>query len=1688
MAEAASLVIAAGMIALQHFLNSKEGKTYKRSGGIDIKKYITDNAPDLKSVPLVNSIDLNSTKGNIATSEAVAQVSQEVNRMMDVIKQVFDIDGDKELTQAEVDKFIGIVNILKENGAFLSTPQELKKALDVWKINNGISEDDKSLKDKLEKSNQVVSKIKAELEALKGTLGLGTDPEELERIKDCCKDLDELKAKYTQGIVGGDPSKVTKDDLKDALGELRKIQNEMAVGMDPSPSPETITADPVVAVVKDHREASKKVPKGKTLSEVLDDYNDLRALNEDLMRQLREILKAGDDTEKDELIAKLRALLKECEGKGVIGLSDEDKDSLKDALGEDYDENDPLLSAMQKLIKKYVALKKRCEGLVPKEDEESTTDPEKLAGDKNDLDKLNALLGEISDLKGLVAKLEAIRDALKAKLRKRKGDGEEDEEGEEDKPLEEIVKDLCDCDEEEDEESTTDPEKLTGDKNDLDKLNALLGEISDLKGLVAKLEAIRDALKAKLRKRKGDGEGDGEEGEGDGEEGEGDREEDEGDGEEDEEDKPLEEIVKELCDCEEDEESTTDPEKLTGDKNDLDRVNALLGEISDLKGLVAKLEAIRDAMKAKLRKRKGEEGKGEEGEGEEGEGEESESEEGEDKTLEELVTELENCDKYIQELEDLKRKLESLTGKEDKDEAIQAIEDFSKDLNLIRNTAINGLNDNSEEKIDDSIETTELVAKMKAFFLALDGKVDPSNLQNRLSALEAEIESLGGMDKLKSIPDWIFEILPTLKSDVQFQSIEGLNGLLKCCKDLQEIIDQLPPDSSDSSSPVLRVQSLKEELEKCREELKRLMNMLGISNVEEESQLGDLANLHKLLKEYTIENQQLKDLLDAINKAKTEFNIDNVSVIDSFEAIINALRECREKLEELKLNNIKYESSEKSLKDTFGENFMDVIMFLKNSFVLYHEFITNASEDKLDFKDDQKLKFVHLVLSKLSAIPTRSTAGANGLNKESQEKYDLIRFTDDNINKVIVTTTQVFTDYLNSENLKQKCEYELKTCRDTNSINTRTIEDLKEEIKNHLSEISKLKDDIQRLQAEMFVPKIEDPDSGFGSVLESGSKMEIKISDPRLYDNPNFQQLLNFFYDICADTINTVTNTKKYTEIKEGEKIKEPLVNQVQTECRGVLLDLRKAINEYNERKKTNSSSIDIIQDCSIETVNNSELDLDKLDQIKQAVGEASGMFIKEIQVASKEYTDGKACDLLNKNVGSATSISGLLGLIKRYRDEIEKLKRNCSSVMLPKITESKSGNKDKLAEAIQVLYPSQREITNEFISQVILDLMNNKIASPDIDGLKLFTFGVSLYTQEMSKKIFKEIFLRCNKTPPKHLELNWSINNKYYKLVNKKDPKEIEGMSPVVFFKEANNDKLQGTYTALGEPEKYKGALYIDNTKKVQFIRQQYSQTIKDVNNSLQKLVEYGWNGLVKQENSGQFWFNDDISATLYEMSYSLNSSDIEYLYNNNTYPDPLLSITGLPEFIEQNKNVETLTNELDNLYQTVLNIKWQEKMNQNAKSADVLRQSIAELKNAKKPVLNRNTSALKRGGGGTDSPLVPVMALQMTRLCYFAYISSRRDINMGDLVRDAVYSVGVLMAIYSSGMMSERSVQIAVTAVLASWCISTLFWSAMMAKKKYSGVEGESPDERKRCCYMGVIVNAVVFAGTPLAIYKFL
>lgn len=108
----------------------------------------------------------------------------------------------------------------------------------------------------------------------------------------------------------------------------------------------------------------------------------------------------------------------------------------------------------------------------------------------------------------------------------------------------------------------------------------------------------------------------------------------------------------------------------------------------------------------------------------------------------------------------------------------------------------------------------------------------------------------------------------------------------------------------------------------------------------------------------------------------------------------------------------------------------------------------------------------------------------------------------------------------------------------------------------------------------------------------------------------------------------------------------------------------------------------------------------------------------------------------------------------------------------------------------------------------------------------------------------------------------------------------------------------------------------------------------------------------------------------------------------------------------------------------------------------------------------------------------MVPLAAIQMARLCYYAFVAGRGEVNMSDILRDAVYSVAVFWILYSTRLLSERSVQIGLIAVLLSWCITTVYWSVIKTVRVSDG---------KTSRYTGIAVCAVIYAATPALVLKF-
>lgn len=106
---------------------------------------------------------------------------------------------------------------------------------------------------------------------------------------------------------------------------------------------------------------------------------------------------------------------------------------------------------------------------------------------------------------------------------------------------------------------------------------------------------------------------------------------------------------------------------------------------------------------------------------------------------------------------------------------------------------------------------------------------------------------------------------------------------------------------------------------------------------------------------------------------------------------------------------------------------------------------------------------------------------------------------------------------------------------------------------------------------------------------------------------------------------------------------------------------------------------------------------------------------------------------------------------------------------------------------------------------------------------------------------------------------------------------------------------------------------------------------------------------------------------------------------------------------------------------------------------------------------------------GAADDSPIVPLAAVQTARLCYYAYVAGRGEVTMADIARDAVYSVAAFWVLLATGLLSERSVQVGLVAVLISWCLSTVYWSAARVCAARGSLRGS---------YAGVVACGLIFA----------
>ena len=108
-----------------------------------------------------------------------------------------------------------------------------------------------------------------------------------------------------------------------------------------------------------------------------------------------------------------------------------------------------------------------------------------------------------------------------------------------------------------------------------------------------------------------------------------------------------------------------------------------------------------------------------------------------------------------------------------------------------------------------------------------------------------------------------------------------------------------------------------------------------------------------------------------------------------------------------------------------------------------------------------------------------------------------------------------------------------------------------------------------------------------------------------------------------------------------------------------------------------------------------------------------------------------------------------------------------------------------------------------------------------------------------------------------------------------------------------------------------------------------------------------------------------------------------------------------------------------------------------------------------------------------------MPLAAVQAARLCYYAYVAGRGEVTMADIARDAVYSVAAFWVLLATGLLSERSVQVGLVAVLISWCLSTVYWSAARVCAARGSLRGR---------YAGVATSGLIFAVTSVLVVRFL
>jgi hypothetical protein len=105
--------------------------------------------------------------------------------------------------------------------------------------------------------------------------------------------------------------------------------------------------------------------------------------------------------------------------------------------------------------------------------------------------------------------------------------------------------------------------------------------------------------------------------------------------------------------------------------------------------------------------------------------------------------------------------------------------------------------------------------------------------------------------------------------------------------------------------------------------------------------------------------------------------------------------------------------------------------------------------------------------------------------------------------------------------------------------------------------------------------------------------------------------------------------------------------------------------------------------------------------------------------------------------------------------------------------------------------------------------------------------------------------------------------------------------------------------------------------------------------------------------------------------------------------------------------------------------------------------------------------------------------MALQVARIGYYAQVvASGREVTLCVMTTDVVYSIAFFWALHVCRLMSERSIQVALLAVLISWCIMVGYWSASKCLCSMRSIS-----YRTRC-RLGIAVTTAVMLGVPIVV----